>query len=754
MEEMAVSSGFDYEVFLSFRGPDTRAGFTDFLYVSLIDAGIRAYRDDEELRVGEEIGPELLQAIKQSRISIPIFSTRYASSKWCLKELVQMVECKKNMGQKIMPIFYDVEPSQVRHQTGGYEQAFIEHESKGRYSDETISKWKAALSEVGALKGWDLHSMPNRHEGDFVKTLVKKVFGELKKGFVVLSDCLVEVDNHVSEIMRTIGPRTHETWIVGIHGMGGVGKTTLAKIIYNQLSPNFEHRCFLSNIRETSEVNGVEYLQNQLISDILKKERKDISIRNIDEGIEMIKDRLCGKRLLLLLDDIDKKNQLNVLMGKRNWFGEGSKVIITSRNKEVLNVPQVDWTYELKCMDPNKSLQLLSKHAFRSDRPLDDYLDISRKAVGIAGGLPIALEVIGSLLSCNRKEMWDVILKKLEKVPHEEVSSKLRISFEALDDRQKHIFLDMACFFIGYDKEIAIYMWDETEFFPEEALEVLQHMSLIKIDENNTLWMHDLIRDMGREISRQDSNMVTEKQTRVWNVDEALNLLMTKQEKEKVEALRLEFRHPAGHRFADEEFMRFPNLRLLVVNGGTIGQWFMYRLSLETMFKIKFGIEEQTSRQNFHLPTNFFQKKSHLLPKLRWLAWHYIPRDFDIAKLSMRNLVVLSLALSTITHRWDGWSHIKKAKSLKVLDLTSCWHLVETPDFSGLANLERLIMHSCGSLVRVDKSIGQLQRLILLDVRYCWQLRDLPNEIHKLKSLKELLIVGTRLQDNMSSSPS
>ncbi|XP_030463043.2 disease resistance protein L6-like [Syzygium oleosum] len=159
---MVVSWGFDYEVFLNFRGPHSRLGITDFLYISLIDAGICAYRDDEELRNGEEIGSELLRAIKQLRVSIPIFSRRYASSKWGLKELVQMVECKKTKGQKIMPIFYTVEPSEVRYQTGGYGQAFLERENKRPYNDVTISEWKAALSEVRTLKGWDLQSMPNR----------------------------------------------------------------------------------------------------------------------------------------------------------------------------------------------------------------------------------------------------------------------------------------------------------------------------------------------------------------------------------------------------------------------------------------------------------------------------------------------------------------------------------------------------------------------------------------------------------------
>ncbi|XP_056171924.1 disease resistance protein RUN1-like [Syzygium oleosum] len=556
----------------------------------------------------------------------------------------------------------------------------------------------------------------------------------------------------MSEIMRMIGPQTHETRIVGIHGMGGAGKTNLAKIIYNKLLPDFEHRCFLSNIRETSKVKGVEYLQNQLISNIFKLPWKDISISNTDEGIEMIKDRLRGKRLLLLLDDVDRKNQLNALMGKRDWFGEGSKLLITSRNKEVLNLPEVDWTYELNFMDFDKSLRLFSKHAFRRDRPLDDYLAHSRKAVSIAGGLPLALEVIGSLLSCNSKEKWDVILKKLENVPHEEVSSKLKISYEALDDRQKHIFLDIACFFIGCDKEIAIHMWDETEFFPEEALEVLQNMSLIKIEENNTLWMHDQIRDLGREIIRQDSNMVTEKQTRVWYVDGALDLLMTNQEKEKVEALRLQFRHSAEHRFADEDFMRLPNLRFLVVDGGDEYKWMRELNDQKKILELACGVIMRKLRQRFHLPVNFFRKKSHLLQKLRWLSWYNFPLNFDIAKLSMRKLVVLDLAESAITERWDGWSHIKMAKSLKVLDLSGWEELVKTPNFSGLANLERLIMESCTSLVEIDKSIGQLQRLVFLDLSFCLKLCSLPLEIRELKSLQVLRILGRSARHNNFTS--
>ncbi|KAK3419301.1 hypothetical protein EUGRSUZ_J01337 [Eucalyptus grandis] len=156
IQEMEKPVGFDYDVFLNFRGPDTRRDIADCLYSSLTDFGIRAFRDNEELHVGKEIGPELLQAIKQSKISIPIFSIRYAESEWCLMELVQMVECKEKWGQEIMPIFYEVKPSEVRDQKEAYGTAIQSHRDKRLYKKKTIRNWTVALNKVGNLKGWEL----------------------------------------------------------------------------------------------------------------------------------------------------------------------------------------------------------------------------------------------------------------------------------------------------------------------------------------------------------------------------------------------------------------------------------------------------------------------------------------------------------------------------------------------------------------------------------------------------------------------
>jgi hypothetical protein len=149
------SSPWRYDVFLSFgSGEDTRNSFTAHLHRALVHKGIITFTDDEQLRSGEEISPALLRAIEESRISIIVFSQAYASSKLCLDELLKILECKETKRQILVPVFYKVDPSDVRHQKNSFEEALAKHEERFK-DDIKLQRWKAALKQVANLSGWD-----------------------------------------------------------------------------------------------------------------------------------------------------------------------------------------------------------------------------------------------------------------------------------------------------------------------------------------------------------------------------------------------------------------------------------------------------------------------------------------------------------------------------------------------------------------------------------------------------------------------
>jgi len=145
----SVASSKKYDVFLSFRGEDTRMNFTSHLYEALKQKKVETYID-YRLEKGDEISPGLIKAIEDSRVSVVIISENYASSKWCLEELSKILECQKNQGQIVIPVFYNIDPSHVRKQTGIYEQAIVKHQE-----DLRCNKWRASLTEVANLAGWD-----------------------------------------------------------------------------------------------------------------------------------------------------------------------------------------------------------------------------------------------------------------------------------------------------------------------------------------------------------------------------------------------------------------------------------------------------------------------------------------------------------------------------------------------------------------------------------------------------------------------
>jgi len=264
----------------------------------------------------------------------------------------------------------------------------------------------------------------DKYEGALVKTIVEEIRSELYGTSQLIKE-LMGIDERVEQITSWIDVKFNDTRIVGIWGNIGVGKTTLARVLYNKLSSHFKHLSFVANIRETSLHKGIECLQRQFIDDILRSPN-DVSI----DKIGVIKSQFIDKKVLVLLDDIDAITDFNALIGDISWVKAGSIVIVTTGNKKFLDEAKVDHKYEVNKLTLNESLILFSRHAFQKDYPIKGYEILSHSIVSITAGLPLAVKVIGSCLYKQSRGVWNNISKKVMEVPHQQVQEMLRICYE------------------------------------------------------------------------------------------------------------------------------------------------------------------------------------------------------------------------------------------------------------------------------------------------------------------------------------
>ncbi|KAJ9542510.1 hypothetical protein OSB04_029016, partial [Centaurea solstitialis] len=755
------TGGWAYDVFLSFRGEDTRYNFVDHLYNALVRSGLTTFKDDEMLKKGKEISPELLESIKESSCAVVVLSKDYANSSWCLVELTKIMECRNQKGRLVIPVFYHVEPSDVRHLKGDYETAFQQHKQKipsgkawalhsgepefepwgthsgggfrggawhfnrdfekeGRFVEviaeiewemveaggcdgrwwwrpvgegatmvaswsadgfavgyqfdivyvstlfheknkeemDKVNKWKEALKAVSSLSGH--HIRGTWGESSFIDEIVQSIVDHTQLSVNMEND-LIGIKYHINKLKSLLVlEATKEVRIMGISGMGGIGKTTIARALFGGIRYEFDGCSFINDVRENGST------------------KRDI----------------CALQVLLVLDDVGDKEQLEFLAAARTWFGLGSRIIITTRDEHVLDL-YADDIYKPRTLPKEQALELFSRHAFQAKTPPEGYKELSARAIGYASGLPLALKVLGSHLCGAKACVWDSALNRLAKRQEKKIYEPLKISFDGLDDFDKEIFLDIACFFKGDDIESVTRKLDCCGLHPEMGINVLTKRSLITVSKG-CIQMHDVLQEMGREIVR-----VSYPNSRLWK-DEEICGLNGNQNLGEIKGIVHTWASSDNVNFSGDVFEKMNNIRLLETRG-------------------KFTSCE---------PTNFPDT-------LRWLSW----KDYPFSSLpvaSMHKLVGLEMDEGGIEHLWTEYQHLPH---LKLIYLS--WMKIKSlPDVSGAVNLERLTVIVCSDLVDdIHKSLGTLKKLAYLELRYCINLRYLPS-MKEMPSLETINLTG------------
>ncbi|PRQ35140.1 putative TIR domain, P-loop containing nucleoside triphosphate hydrolase [Rosa chinensis] len=506
-----------HHVFLSFRGPDARKGIAFEVYNRLQGRGIKTFKDDRDLEVGDAISSTLIAAIEESRFAIVVLSRDYASSTWCLEELAKICECMKDQN-RILPLFYNVEPSDVRFQKKSFKEAFDKHVTSGRHRSEKVKQWRDALNKVAGFSGWNMQDYNSERE--LVDAIVYFVYSKIESTLSTGDfEAFEATKKAMDEVME--GLQDDEVTATAVYGMGGVGKTTMVKEVGAQFRKSgVFHRVIMGVVSKNPDSKN---LQDTLAEQLGFKLWQETEIGRAAWLHEEIMRR---EKLLIILDDVWERTDLSKIgiPSYKELQKCKSKVILTTRISNVCHTMECQRKITLNILSEQDSWKLFMSKA-RQSFESTEFKDIARKVAGECKGLPVALIAVARALGDKDLAEWEKAAQRLQKSQRANPDDKgdvfecIKLSYDHLkDEDHKSCFL-LCCLYpedhdirlgnlfkyaigTGLFRRDAVTI-EEARGIADSAVKYLKASSLLLDSEKNgCVKMHDVIRDTALNIAK------------------------------------------------------------------------------------------------------------------------------------------------------------------------------------------------------------------------------------------------------------